>query len=61
MLTTVPRPKAQSVSISIRFPVEMAERLAEMAQSRYRSVNGEVLAAVAEALAKWEFERAVPR
>jgi len=44
-------------SITVRFPIEMADRLTTMAKSRYRSINGEILAAVEKELKAWEAEQ----
>ena len=59
MLGSMPRalkPKT-TVSISIRFPTEMADRLAKMAADHFRPINGEVLRVVEQALKEWEAEQ----
>jgi hypothetical protein len=44
--------KDQEKSVSIRFPIELLEQLKKTAQENERSLNGEVLMAVRERIAR---------
>jgi hypothetical protein len=44
--------KSETKSLSIRIPLQMLEEIKQVAQQHNRSINGEILTAIAEHLKK---------